>query len=67
MPNGGDASAAGMDIVPSTAKRSLGYDEINKSRDYIAQRAKRTGPDIDIYVQPTAPAHKVGRVWIKTS
>jgi len=37
MPNGDQAAAAGMDIVPGTAKRSLGYDEINKTRDYIAQ------------------------------
>jgi hypothetical protein len=36
MANGDAAAAAGLDIVPGTAKRNLGYDEINKTRDYIA-------------------------------
>ena len=63
---GDDAAAAGMDLVPATAPVTGGDDEINKTRDYIAQRAKRTSPTIDIYVQATAPAHSPGRVWIKT-
>lgn len=38
MPNGDDAIDAGMDIVLGTEDRRNGYDEINKTRDYIAQR-----------------------------
>lgn len=64
MASGDDAAAAGMDKVAGGAPRRLGYDEINKTRDYIAQRAKRTGPDIDIYVQATDPGHRAGRVWV---
>jgi hypothetical protein len=56
-----------MALVAPGAAVSLGDDEINKTRDYIAQRAKRTGPQIDIYVQPTAPAHAAGRIWIKSA
>jgi len=67
MANGDNAAAAGMDIVPGTAQVRLGYDEINKTRDYVAAYATRTGPLIDIWVQATAPAHKAGRVWIKTT
>lgn len=67
MANGDAAAAAGMDIVPGTAPVRNGYDEINKSRDYVANYARRTGPLIDIWVQPTAPAHVAGRIWIKTS
>ncbi len=68
MANGDAAAAAGMDIVAGTAPRRLGYDEINKSRDYIANRAKRNADNaIDIWVQSTAPAHKAGRVWIKSA
>lgn len=36
MANGDAAVAAGMDKVLGTADRRLGYDEINKTRDYIA-------------------------------
>lgn len=36
MANGDAAAAKGMAVVASTADRRLGYDEINKSRDYIA-------------------------------
>lgn len=39
MANGDTAAAAGMDVVPSTGTGGLvknGYDEINKTRDYIA-------------------------------
>lgn len=64
---GDDAAAAGMAIVAGNAPVRDGENEINLTRDYIAQRAKRTGPQIDIWVQPTAPAHAVGRIWIKTA
>lgn len=65
MANGDGAAAAGMDVVPGTAKVRLGYDEINKSRDYVASFARRNADNlIDIWVQSTAPAHKSGRVWI---
>lgn len=36
MANGDAAVAAGMDVVAGTADVRMGYDEINKSRDYIA-------------------------------
>lgn len=44
MANGDAAAAAGMDVVPGTADRRLGYDEINKTRDYIAQRTSNVQP-----------------------
>jgi len=64
MANGDAAAAAGMAVVSGTAQVKLGYDEINKSRDYIAQRASRAG--LDIYVQSADPGlpRKAGRVWI---
>lgn len=37
MANGDDAAAAGLATVAGTNDRRLGYDEINKSRDYIAR------------------------------
>jgi hypothetical protein len=64
---GDSAVAAGMALVASTALVSLGDDDENQTRDYIANYAKRTGPLIDIWVQASAPAHKAGRVWIKTT
>ncbi|MCB7135364.1 tail fiber domain-containing protein [Cellulosimicrobium marinum] len=36
MANGDAAAAAGMDVVPGTADARQGYDEINKTRDYLA-------------------------------
>jgi len=42
--NGDAAFAAGMDVVPSIADKRLGYDEINKTRDYIAA-LKNAGVD----------------------
>lgn len=44
MANGDAAVAAGMDVVSRTADRRLGYDEINKTRDYIAQRTSAVTP-----------------------
>ena len=64
---GDDAVAAGMAVVAGGAPVRDGENEINLTRDYIAQRAKRTSPTIDIYVQPTEPPHAVGRIWIKTT
>lgn len=37
MANGDKAAAAGMDVVPGTADLRLGYDEDNKTRDYLAE------------------------------
>lgn len=54
MPNGDAAAAAGMDVVSGTADRRNGYDEDNKTRDYIAQYASRAG--LDITVDSTAPS-----------
>jgi hypothetical protein len=67
MAIGDDAAAAGMALVAGGALANTLDTEENLTRDYIAQRAKRNSPTIDIYVQPSAPAHAVGRVWIKTS
>lgn len=36
MANGDAAAAAGMDVVPGTMDLREGYDQINKSRDYLA-------------------------------
>jgi hypothetical protein len=45
MAIGDDAIAAGMDILdPSTDLVRDGADEINKSRDYIAQRTAAVAP-----------------------
>lgn len=44
MATGDDAIAAGMDVVSGTADRRQGYDEINKTRDYIAQRTSTVQP-----------------------
>lgn len=44
MANGDKALAAGMDVVAGTADRRLGYDEINKTRDYIADRTSAVTP-----------------------
>lgn len=44
MANGDAAAAAGMDVVPGTADRREGYDEINKTRDYIAERTSAVTP-----------------------
>lgn len=43
MANGDAAAAAGMDVVPSTAQVRLGYDEINKTRDYIVTKGIPAG------------------------
>lgn len=40
MAIGDDAAADGMDLVLGTADRRNGYQEINKTRDYIVQRIK---------------------------
>jgi hypothetical protein len=37
MANGDDAAAAGFDLVPGTADLRMGWDEINKSRDYTSR------------------------------
>jgi hypothetical protein len=44
MANGDTAAAAGMDVVPSTSQAKKGYDEINKTRDYIADRTSAVTP-----------------------
>jgi hypothetical protein len=67
MANGDDAAAAGIDIVAPSEKVKMGYDEMNRILDELVHRATRHGPDIEVWVQPTAPAHLVGRVWIKTT
>ncbi|MFD4990769.1 tail fiber domain-containing protein [Cellulosimicrobium cellulans] len=40
MANGDAAAAAGMDVVPGAADIRQGYDEVNKTRDYLAVHAK---------------------------
>lgn len=44
MAIGDDAAAAGMDIVPQTGKVKDGATEINKTRDYVAQRTSAVTP-----------------------
>ncbi|RZU64611.1 hypothetical protein EV379_0914 [Microterricola gilva] len=44
MANGDAAAAAGMDVVPGASDRRQGYDEINKTRDYIADRTSAVTP-----------------------
>ncbi len=65
--DGTAAAAAGMDIVPGSTPANTIDTEITKSRDYIAMKATRNADNqIDIWVQAAAPAHKAGRVWIKS-
>lgn len=48
MANGDEATAAGMDVVDGfTADHRLGYDEINKTRDYIAAATPLSHRQID--------------------
>lgn len=62
---GSDATAAGMDTVASTDPLRMGYDEINLTRDYVAQFAARNRDNLlDIWVGTSAPAHKAGRMWV---
>src|SRR5690606_23793059 len=44
MANGDAAAAAGMDVLTGNEDRRLGYDEINKTRDYIADRTSEVTP-----------------------
>lgn len=44
MANGDDALEAGMDILSGEEDRRAGYDEINKTRDYLAQRTSAVTP-----------------------
>jgi len=44
MANGDAALAAGMDVLTGNEDRRNGWDEINKSRDYIAQRTSAVTP-----------------------
>lgn len=44
MANGNDALAAGMDILTGDEDRRDGWDEINLTRDYIAQRTSAIQP-----------------------
>lgn len=44
MANGDAAAAAGMDVVSGTSDWRNGYDEDNKTRDYIAQRTNAVTP-----------------------
>lgn len=68
MAVGDDAVAAGMALVAGTSMANTLDTEDNLTRDYVARYAKRNADNlIDIWVQPTAPAHKAGRVWIKNS
>lgn len=63
MANGDAAAAAGMDIVLETDDRRMGYDEINKTRDYIAEQALRwvqlDGVDSEVR---TITQHGIGKI-----
>lgn len=69
MAIGDSAAAAGMDTVPETGengKVKYGAREINKTRDYTAERTKRTAPNIAIHVGAQAPANPVvGHLWFE--
>lgn len=66
MATGDDAVAAGMALVVGTSMANTLDTEDNLTRDYVARYAARNRDNlIDIWVQSTAPAHKVNRVWIK--
>ncbi|MDD7929696.1 hypothetical protein [Microbacterium thalli] len=69
MAIGDDAAGAGMELVPDTGengKVKYGAREINRTRDYTAQRTKRSAPNIAIHVGSTAPANPVvGHLWFE--
>ncbi|MCR2785441.1 MULTISPECIES: hypothetical protein [unclassified Microbacterium] len=65
MAIGDDAVAAGMAAMTGGEDADTLDTEMNKTRDYIAQRTKRTSPNLDFWVQSAAPAHADYRVWIK--
>ncbi|WP_313539852.1 tail fiber domain-containing protein [Leifsonia aquatica] len=44
MATGDDAAAAGMDVMTGYEDRRFGYVELNKTRDYIAQRTSAVTP-----------------------
>lgn len=67
MATGDAAVAAGMRRVLGTELANTLETVEMETRDYIATYATRNGSLIDIWVQAAAPAHKVNRVWIKTS
>lgn len=67
MANGDLAASKGIPAIPGTADRGQGFDAINRGSDLLVTWATRHGPEIEIWVQPTAPAHAAGRVWIKTT
>ncbi|GMM94762.1 hypothetical protein [Microbacterium sp. MTN4-26] len=69
MAIGDAAAAAGMETVPDTGengKVKYGAREINRTRDEIANRAKRDSPTIAVHVGSTAPASPVvGHLWFQ--
>ena len=71
MANGDAAAAKGMDTVAGTDDRRMGYDEDNKTRDYIAaeidNRVAADALKLDaskIKIQNTDPGGADGTVWI---
>ncbi len=67
MAIGDDALNAGMPVLTGTERADDIDLYINQTRDIIAQRTQRTSPNLDIWVQTTAPAHAPGRIWIKVN
>lgn len=67
MATGDAAVAAGMRRVLGTELANTMETIEMETRDYIAAYAARSGSLIDIWVQTAAPAHKIGRVWIKST
>lgn len=62
MAIGDAADAAGMGLVPGTLPADQIDTEINRTRDYIAERASRAGIRIfDTETEPVAP--QVGDLW----
>lgn len=78
--NGDAAAAVGWDVVGATADRRMGYDEINKTRDYAAPLATATGNGTGSGANkiakfgasgnlagsdPTAGAHFATKQWVE--
>jgi len=60
MANGDDAAAAGLATVPGTADRRNGYDEINKTRDYIARHQTSGTHPASAITSGTLPVERGG-------
>lgn len=72
MATGDKAAAKGWDVVPDTRAHSLGANDINYSRDLVADEVDaRVAADAlkmdasKIVISTTAPPVVNGQIWIK--